>query len=36
MVKKGIQDGLHESRRCPYGQGDASKKILDILKKEFE
>jgi UDP-N-acetylglucosamine 2-epimerase (non-hydrolysing) len=31
-----IKKGLDQSRPCPYGAGDASKKILDILEKELE
>lgn len=36
MVRDGIQEGLEKIRPCPYGKGDASKKILNILSKEIE
>lgn len=35
LVRKGIQDGLVKDRSCPYGSGDASRKILDILSNEM-
>ncbi|MHA2356688.1 MAG: non-hydrolyzing UDP-N-acetylglucosamine 2-epimerase [Candidatus Thorarchaeota archaeon] len=34
IIKEGIKEGLTEWRPCPYGQGDASKKIISILIKE--
>ncbi len=36
MIRNGIKEGLDEERRCPYGEGDASKKIMNILGKDFD
>ncbi|MFX0053688.1 MAG: non-hydrolyzing UDP-N-acetylglucosamine 2-epimerase [Promethearchaeota archaeon] len=36
LVSQSVQEGLNNVRHCPYGQGDASRKIIDILSKEFE
>jgi UDP-N-acetylglucosamine 2-epimerase (non-hydrolysing) len=36
FITQSIQGGLDKDRRCPYGQGNASKKIIDILSKELE
>jgi UDP-N-acetylglucosamine 2-epimerase (non-hydrolysing) len=36
LIGRSIQDGLDKDRQCPYGQGDASRKIIDILSKELE
>ncbi len=36
MIRDGIREGLDKIRPCPYGKGDASKKILNILSKEIE
>lgn len=35
LVKKEMQRGLIKARSCPYGAGDASKKIVDILLDEL-
>ncbi|MHA2041773.1 MAG: non-hydrolyzing UDP-N-acetylglucosamine 2-epimerase [Candidatus Thorarchaeota archaeon] len=35
MVRNGIREGLDDERPCPYGEGDASKKIMDLLSKEL-
>ncbi len=34
-IKDAIKKGLDKKRPCPYGAGDASVKILDILEKEL-
>jgi len=31
MIRDGVDSGLHPSRPCPYGSGDAAKRIMDIL-----
>jgi len=36
LVTQGVHKGLDKDRHCPYGQGDASRKIIDILGKELE
>jgi UDP-N-acetylglucosamine 2-epimerase (non-hydrolysing) len=36
MVRNGIREGLEEERPCPYGEGDASKKIMNLLSKELD
>ncbi len=35
-IKDAIKKGLDKKRSCPYGAGDASLKILDILEKELQ
>ncbi|MHA1925136.1 MAG: non-hydrolyzing UDP-N-acetylglucosamine 2-epimerase [Candidatus Thorarchaeota archaeon] len=35
-IKDGIQEGVDMDRLCPYGEGDASKKIMKILCEELE
>jgi len=35
IIRNGIKEGLSKERSCPYGAGDASKKILDILLAEL-
>lgn len=35
LIRQGIADGLTKKRPCPYGDGNASKKIVDILQKEI-
>ena len=34
-IKREIKDGFSQKREHPYGTGDASKKIVDILEKHF-
>ncbi|MFW9888271.1 MAG: UDP-N-acetylglucosamine 2-epimerase, partial [Candidatus Thorarchaeota archaeon] len=36
LISQSIQEGLDKDRQCPYGQGDASRKIIEILSKEIE
>jgi UDP-N-acetylglucosamine 2-epimerase (non-hydrolysing) len=36
MIKRELEHGLSTIRGHPYGTGDASKKILDILQEFFE
>jgi UDP-N-acetylglucosamine 2-epimerase (non-hydrolysing) len=36
MVRNGIKEGLDEERQCPYGEGDASKKIMNLLGKDLD
>ncbi len=36
IIREGIREGLDKKRPCPYGQGDASKKIMNILSQEFD
>jgi UDP-N-acetylglucosamine 2-epimerase (non-hydrolysing) len=36
MVRNGIREGLEGERHCPYGKGDASKKIMNLLSKELD
>ena len=31
MISSMIDEGLEKSRKCPYGDGDASKKIIDAI-----
>ena len=33
IIRESIQKGLEQPRKCPYGDGTASKKIVDILQK---
>ena len=35
MVRHGIEEGLDIERPSPYGKGDASRKIVDILTKDL-
>jgi UDP-N-acetylglucosamine 2-epimerase (non-hydrolysing) len=36
IVRNGIREGLEEERPCPFGEGDASKKIMNLLSKELD
>ncbi|MFW9965783.1 MAG: non-hydrolyzing UDP-N-acetylglucosamine 2-epimerase [Candidatus Thorarchaeota archaeon] len=35
IIREEIRKGLDKKRPCPYGKGDASKKIMNILSKEI-
>ncbi|TFG34399.1 UDP-N-acetylglucosamine 2-epimerase (non-hydrolyzing) [Candidatus Thorarchaeota archaeon] len=36
VITDAIQGGLEKSRKCPYGDGQASKKIVEILMKSLK
>jgi UDP-N-acetylglucosamine 2-epimerase (non-hydrolysing) len=35
MIKDSVASGLHSTRPCPYGSGDAAKRIMDVMVDKF-
>jgi NADH dehydrogenase FAD-containing subunit len=35
MIREAVASDLHQDRPCPFGSGDAAKKIMDVLVDRF-
>lgn len=35
MIREAVASDLHQDRPCPYGSGDAAKRIMDVLVDRF-